>query len=226
MKLRLHTAVKLLALAAAMGAAGGASAQSAGQWTGKVAINQITPKVKSGFVSAPALPGSQADVGEDTQPMFAIARGLTDNISVELDLGVPYKHTLYGAGSLQGTGVLGSSEVLPPTVFVQYRFFKPDAMIRPYVGLGASYVYFRHETGSGQLTAILNTGGASSTYDLKNKVAGSVQLGATLRIDDRWFLDVAAVKTKLKTVATFSTGQTQDITLDPLAVSIGVGYRF
>jgi outer membrane protein len=30
----------------------------------------------------------------------------------------------------------------------------------------------------------------------------------------------------LKTKATFSTGQTQNITLDPLGVSVAIGYKF
>lgn len=226
MTFRFDTAVKLLALAAAMAVASGASAQAAGEWAARVGLNKITPKVKSGYVSAPALPQSQADVGSDTQPTFSITRGLTDNILAELCLGVPYKHKLYGAGSLEGTGQLGTSEVLPPTAFIQYRFFKPDAVIRPYAGLGVTYAYFRHETGSGQLTALLNTGGAPATYDLENKVAASVQLGTTIKIAERWFLDLVAVKTRLKTVAKYSTGQTQDIRLDPVAVSIGIGYRF
>jgi len=226
MKIRMQIMAKGLALVAALGAASGASAQAAGEWTAKVGLNKITPKVDSGFVSAPALPGTQADVGSDTQPIFAFARGITDNISAEIDLGVPYKHTLYGAGAIEGTGPLGTSEVLPPTAFLQYRFFKPDALFRPYVGLGLTYAYFRHETGSGQMTAILNTGGPAATYSLESKFAASAQVGATMRINELWFLDVAVVKTRLKTRATFSTGQTQDIRLDPLAVSFGIGYRF
>eukprot|EP01034_Spumella_vulgaris_P038544 gene38544-47598_t len=135
MKIRIDSAVKVLALAAAMGAASGASAQAAGEWVVKAGINKITPKVKSGNVSAPALPESKADIGADTQPIFTIGRMLTDNISAELDLGLPYKHKIYGAGSLEGTGQLATSEVLPPTAFLQYRLFEPTARIRPYAGV-------------------------------------------------------------------------------------------
>jgi hypothetical protein len=56
--------------------------------------------VDSGDVSAPALPGTKTDVGSDTKPRFAIGYMLTDNISAELDLGLPYKHELYGAGAI------------------------------------------------------------------------------------------------------------------------------
>ena len=226
MKIRFNNAVKLLALVAAMTAASAASAQSAGTWMLKAGINKITPKVDSGDVSPPALPGTKADVGPDTQPILNVGYMYTDNISAELDLGLPYKHELTGAGAIQGTGKLGTAEVLPPTLFVQYRLFNPGAMLRPYAGLGLTYAYFQKETGSGQLTAILNTGGPAATYKLKNKFAASFQLGTTVAISERWFADVAVVKTLLKTKATYSTGQTQDMKLDPLAVSLGIGYKF
>jgi outer membrane protein len=226
MKVRLNSALKLLAVAATMAAASGASAQSAGQWTAKVGINKITPKVESGDVSAPALPHSQADVSSDTRPILVFGYGITDNISAELDLGVPYKHEITGAGAIAGTGKLGTVEALPPTAFIQYRFFEPSAMFRPYVGAGITYAYFQKATGSGQMTAVTNPGGPPTTFKLDNKVAGSVQLGVAVNLNERWYADVAFVKTWLKTRVNFSTGQTQDMTLNPQAVSIGVGYKF
>ena len=226
MKNRLNTAVRVLAVAAAMAMATGASAQSAGTWTAKVGINKITPHVDSGDISAPALPGTKADVKADTKPILTFAYMVTDNISAELDLGVPYKHDLVGDGAIKGTGKLGTAEVLPPTAFIQYRFFQPNAMIRPYVGAGITYAYFQKETGSGQMTALLDPGGSPVTYRMKNKIAASLQIGSTVAFNERWFADVAVVKTFLKTKATFSTGQTQDIKLDPIALSVGIGYKF
>ena len=73
---------------------------------------------------------------------------------------------------------------------------------------------------------MLDPGGKPVTYSMKNKLAGSLVVGSTLAINERWFADVAVVKTFLKTKATFSTGQTQSITLDPLAVSVSIGYNF
>jgi len=219
--------VKLLALAAALTVASAASAQqSAGTWLGTLGINKITPKVDSGDVSAPALPGTKADVSSDTKPRFAIAYMVTDNVAAELDLGLPYKHDLIGAGAIQGSGKLGTSEVLPPTAFVQYRFLPANSKFRPYVGLGLTYAMFQKETGSGQLTALLNTGGPGTTFKLDDKWAMSYQLGGTMKINEKWFIDATVIKTKLKTVVHFSTGQVQDVRLDPLAVSVSVGYNF
>src|SRR5471032_1349549 len=198
---RFNKAVKLLALVAAMTAASAASAQSAGNWLATLGANQITPKVDSGDVSAPALPGTKADVKSDTQPRFAIAYMYSDNISTEIDLGLPYKHELVGAGAIQGTGKLGTSEVLPPAAFIQYRFFQPNTMFRPYAGQGA-------------------------TFKIDDKWAACFQLGLTAQINEKWFLDASVIKTKLKTAVHFSTGQNQDVRLDPLSVNVSIGYRF
>lgn len=222
----LHTAARLLALAAALSAAGGAAAQAKGDWTVKVGVNKITPKVESGDVSAPALPGTKADIGTDSKPILNLAYFVTDNIAAELDLGVPYRHDLFGAGAIEGTGKLGTADVLPPTLFAQYRFFGANAVFRPYVGVGLTYAYFRRERGSAQLTAVLNTGGPASTFSLEAKWAPSVQLGASYRLNERWSVDGGVIKTKVKTTATYSTGQTQDIRLDPVAVNVGVTFKF
>jgi outer membrane protein len=226
MKVRLHSVVKMLVVAASMAAAAGASAQAAGQWTAKVGINKITPHVESGDISAPALPGSKGDVGPDTKPVLVLDYGLTDNFSAEIHLGLPYKHKIYGAGALEGTGELGTVEVLPPTAFIQYRFFEPSTMLRPYVGVGATYAYYQKATGSGKMTALTNPGGPPTTFKLDNKLAASVQLGLAVNLNEKWFVDAAIIKTFLKTTAHFSTGQHQDMTLNPQAVSVGVGYKF
>jgi len=226
MKLRLHSAVTLLAAAAAIAAAPGALAQAAGQWTAKAGVGKITPKVTSGDVSAPALPGSKADVGPDTQPVFAVAYGMTDNWSVELDLGLPYTHEISGAGAIEGTGKLGTVKSLPPTLFAHYHFFKPEAVVRPYVGVGATYAYFTDTRGSGKMTALSDIGGPPTTFKIKSKLAATFQIGAAYNINANWFIDANISKTFLKTKVTFSSGQTQDMKLDPQAVTLTLGYKF
>jgi outer membrane protein len=227
MKVRVNNVVKMLVVAGAFGAASAASAQSAGQWTVMAGANKITPKVESGDISAPALPHSKGDVSSDTQPVLVLTYGLTDNISFEGALGTPYKHKLYGAGSIEGTGELGTAEVMPPTVFAQYRFFEPSAMIRPFVGLGVTYAYYQKETGSGKMTALTNPGaGVPTTFSIDNKLTYSVQLGMTASFSEKWFASVAFIKTKLSTDVHFSSGQHQHIKLDPNSVMGGIGYKF
>ncbi|UVW28364.1 OmpW family protein [Massilia sp. H6] len=227
MKIRFNSAAKVLAMAAALACASTASAQSAGQFTAKFGFNQVTPKVESGDISAPALPGTRADVGRDLRPVLSFAYGLTDNISLETCLGTPYKHEISGAGAIAGTGVLGTVEVLPPTLFAQYRFFAPSATFRPYVGIGATYVYFMKERGSAKMTAITNPGsGAPTSFSIDNKLTYTLQLGMTMNINERWFADASVNQSRLRTDVHFSTGQKQHMQLDPVAVMLAVGYKF
>lgn len=223
MKASMHT---LLAAAAVLAALPGARAQSAGQWTVKAGVNRIAPQVGSGDVSAPALPHTRADVNSDSEPVLVVSYSLDDHVSLEADLGLPYTHTLSGAGAIEGTGKVGTVEALPPTLFIQYRLLDPKARLRPYAGLGATYAYFQKETGTGQLTALTNTGGPATTFRIDNKLAATVQAGLAVAFNARWFGDLAVTKTFLKTTVRFSTGQTQDIRLDPLSVSVGLGYKF
>ncbi|XYJ11050.1 OmpW/AlkL family protein [Telluria sp. B2] len=226
MKVRFNSVVKMAVAAVALACAGGASAQSAGQWTAKFGFNQLTPKVESGDLTGPALPFTKASVDRDIQPVLIFAYGFTDHISVEVPLGTPYKHKIRGAGSIQGTGELATVEALPAATFLQYRFFEPSATFRPYVGLGATYAYFMKERGSGKLTALTNPGGPATTLSIDNKFTYTAQVGVAMNFSERWFVDATVNKTRLRTVANFSTGQTQRMKLDPVAVVLAVGYKF
>jgi outer membrane protein len=219
--------VKMLVAAGALAASTGAMAQSKGQFTVSLGATQLVPKVESGPISAPALPNSLANVSKDTTPMALITYGLTDNISVETAIGVPYKHKLYGAGAIQGTGQLGTVKAAPAIGLLQYRFFQPDAALRPYVGLGVTRALFMKETGSFGMTALTNPGGGTpTTFSIDNKWAVSGQLGLQMNVSQRWFANAAFIKTRLRTDVHFSTGQFQHVKLDPNAYLISVGYKF
>jgi outer membrane protein len=226
MKVRFNV-VKLLVAAGALAVAAGASAQAQGQWTVSVGANQISPKVESGAISAPALPNSLGDVSKDTQPVLVINYALTDNIALETAIGTPYKHKLYGAGAIAGTGQLGTVEAMPPTVLVQYRFFEPNAKIRPFVGFGITYAAFMKETGSGKMTALTNPGaGVPTTFSIDNKWTYSGQIGAMANINEKWVATAAFLKSRLRTDVHFSSGQHEHMKLDPNAIMLTVGYKF
>lgn len=202
-----------------------AAAQSAGQWSVKVGENLITPMVHSGDLSGPGLGGVKVDVNSAYAPIVAATYMITDNISTELVLGLPYRHDMVGKGSINGVGKIGDVQQLPPTLFVQYRLLEPTARFRPYVGLGVTYAYFRDAHASSTLVALLGP----TTVDIDAKFGISPQIGATYAINDRWFVDSALVKTYLKTTATLDSSgvkRTIDTKLDPVAFSISVGYKF
>ena len=203
-----------------------AFSQTAGTWMARLGGTKITPQVTSGDMTAPSFPNTKTDVGSASQVSGGISYMYTDNLSVDLPIATPFEHKLYGAGALAGAGQIGEVQALPMTVFFQYRFMEPTSSMRPYVGLGPTYVYFSGETGSGSLTAMTNPGGSPTTFKVDSQFTFTAQVGVTIAVNDKWFVDVFYAKTPLKTKNTFSTGQTLDVTLDPVSYGIAVGMKF
>ena len=222
----MKTQLKFIAMAVAALAAHSAFAQSAGSWMVRAGATRIAPQVDSGNLSAPSLPNSKNDIGADTQLSGGLTYMVTDNVSIDLPVALPFKHKLYGAGALASAGQVGEVSALPVTIFVQYRFMEPNAKLRPYVGLGATYARFYNEQGSATLTALTNPGGPPTQLSIQSKYALTPQIGATVAVDERWFVDVFYSKTYLRNKTTLSTGQSIDITLDPNSYGVSVGYKF
>ncbi len=217
---RFALAVSLLA------ACGAASAQSAGSWLFKAGINNIDPKVSSGDLSPPSLPGTRLDVRSATSLILTAAYMVTDAVSVEFYAGLPYKHEVVGAGAIQGVGKLGTIKQVSPTIFGQYRFLAASAPFRPYVGIGLTYAYFYGGEGSGTLTALTNPGGPPTRLSASAAFGVSPQIGATFKLNDRWFVDASLIKTYVRNKNTLSTGQTIDTKLDPVSAGLSIGYRY
>ncbi len=224
--------LKFLALAAAL-TAGSVYAQTAGTWMARAGVAKLTPANPSENLSAPSLyivgtnTGTQVNTGEASQIAGGITYMVTDNVSVDLPLALPFKHALYGAGATEGVGQIGEVQALPVTLFLQYRFMEAAAKVRPYVGLGVTYAYFFNEQGSGTLTRL--TGGTPSNptkLTVESKFTVTPEIGVTVAIDEKWFVDMFYSKAKLTTQSRLSTGQTVNAALDPTFVGVSVGYKF
>jgi outer membrane protein len=215
-----------LAAAALLACSTSTFAQKAGSWSASVGVTKIAPDVTSGNLTAPSLAGTQTDVLSNTQLTGAVNYSFSDNIVVHLPLGLGFKHKVIGSGAIAGVGTIGTTKVLPITLIGQYRFLEANAVIRPYVGAGLSYVKFYKTTGTAVLTAITNPGGPATTLSFDSKFAPVIQLGATYNINEKWYLDASYTKTFLKTRGTLSTGQTLDSKLNPDGYTFQVGYKF
>lgn len=224
--------LKFIAVAVAALAVGSVCAQSAGTWMARAGFTTVAPVGPSENLSAPSLytlgtnTGSQTNTASNTQLAGGISYMMTDNISVDLPLALPFHHKLYGAGAIDGVGQIGEVQALPMTVFLQYRFMPANANFRPYLGLGATYAYFFNEQGSGVLTALTNPGGPPTKLSVESKFIITPQIGATLAFNKQWFLDVFYSKSRLKTKTTLSTGQTVDAALDPASYGVAIGFKF
>ena len=225
----MRASFKLLACVIApalLAMASSAQAQKAGTITSFIGASNISPSVSSGNLTAPSLPGSTATVNDNAQLTGAIQYMATDTIGLYIPLGIGFKHQVIGTGAIAGAGKLADTKALPVSALVQYRFMPADAQWRPYIGGGMTYVKFYDTVGSATLTALTNPGGPATAISFKSKLVGTIQLGMAYNIDSKWSLDANVTKTFLKTRATLSTGQTLDMKLDPLGVTLGVGYRF
>ena len=203
-----------------------AQAQQAGTFSASIGVTHIAPAVDSGNLSAPSLPNSRIDVDSDSQVTGALNYMLTDQIGLHLPLGFGFKHKVSGAGAIAGVGTVADTRALPITLIAQYRFLEANARLRPYVGAGPTFVKFYRERGTGVLTALTDPGGPGTSVSFESKLAPTVQLGASYRFSERFYIDASYCKTFLKTRSSLSTGQTLDVTLNPSAFSLQVGVRF
>jgi outer membrane protein len=218
----------LLALSAAatLGASVPALAQSQGDILVRIGLTDVTPKVQSGALSAPTLPNTRIDVTGDTVMGGGVTYMLTDHWSIDLPLALPLRNRIKGADAIGGSGEIGYTQTLPATLFGQYRFLDATSRWRPYVGLGLTYASFYGETGNDTLTGLTNPGGPPTGLRIKDKFALTAQAGLTYAFSPRCFLEFMAAKTKLKTRSTLSTGQTIDVTLDPLTMGLYLGWKY
>lgn len=211
--------------AASLALCGLAQAQQAGTWMFRVGAMSIIPKVSSGDLSAPSVPGVKIDVDSSTSLAGGISYMLTDHWSLDVPLAIPPKHKIKGDGAIKGSGEIGTTRVVPATMLLQYRFREAQATWRPYLGAGLTYARFYDETGNGTLTAITDPGG-STNLSIKSEFAPTVQAGMTYALTPRIYLDGWVGKTFLKVRSTLSTGQHIDSKLDPVIVGLSVGYRY
>jgi outer membrane protein len=218
--------VLALSAVAALCVAMPAQAQSQGDILVRIGITDVTPKVKSGALSAPTLPNTRIDVSGDTVMGGGVTYMLTDNWSVDLPLALPLHNRIKGADAIGSSGQIGTTSTLPATLFGQYRFLEAGAKWRPYVGLGLTYASFYEETGNNTLTGLTNPGGAPTGLRIKDKFALTEQAGLTWAYSPKFFAEFMVAKTQLKTRSTLSTGQTIDTTLDPVSMGLYVGFKY
>ena len=220
----------LLGAAAALTASfvtGSAFAQSAGSFVVYGGAVQITPQVESGDLTAPSLPGTKVDVKKASQFVGGITYYWTDNISIDVPIGLPFKHDVVGAGAIEGVGKLGTVKSMPITLLGQYRFGEANSTLRPFVGAGVTYGKFFKPKATAVLSGI--TGGTPSNptlLSMKSRFGGTLEAGLAYNVTRDWSASLSVTKTFIKTTGSLSTGQTIETTLDPVSIKFGVGYRF
>lgn len=169
-----------------------------GDLVGRLRVISIDPDASSDIAGLDVDDQATVEIGLTYffRPQWAVDVGLT---TAEHDI------TLGGAK-------IGSTRILPINVTGQYHF-KPDAMVRPYVGAGLNYTRF---------SDVDILGGA---VDLDSNSFGPVlQAGIDWAMSDQVVINFDLKKVWISTDASGAASGGVDI--DPLVYGIGVGFRF
>jgi len=135
------TALTLTTALAAL--AGPALAQSKGDMTLGIGVGWVDPGDASNTLAG------KIDVDGNARPTVTFEYFLADRVGLEVLAAWPFQHDI----NLAGSGRVGTTKQLPPTVSLQYHFAN-SSPFTPFVGLGVNYTYFFDETGKGVLAGV------------------------------------------------------------------------
>ena len=135
------------------------------------------------------------------------------NVAAELVLTVPQKQTV-NSSSL---GDLGTFKHLPPTLLAQYHFTDFNGF-KPYVGAGINYT---------KISSVnLALPDATKVTLDGHSWGGALQVGVDIPLDKNWSLNFDVKKIYIKTDVYAGGSNAGTLKLDPVAASVGIGYRF
>lgn len=204
----------LFCAGAIIGAENPASAgDNNGDFMVRMGVSVVNPDSSADvFFNNVPVAGGNAEVSTQVIPSATLTYFFTKNIAAELFCCFS-KHDVEGKGSLNGVD-LGNTWIFPPIVTLQYHF---DSMsgFKPYVGAGMQYIAFFNEKG-----------GAVPGLKIDNAFGFALQAGVDVEMGRGWYLNADVKKVWLDTDATWTSGHSADVTLDPWIFSVGVGYRF
>lgn len=149
------------------------------------------------------------NVNNKTIPEVDVSYFFDKNVAAELMLTVPQRQTVYS-----GSSALGTFKHLPPTLLLQYHFTDLGGY-KPYVGAGINYTKISNVN--------LQDGGV--TLD-SHSWGGALQAGVDIPLDKNWSLNFDVKKIYIRTDVYSGANNTGTLKLDPLAASIGIGYRY
>ncbi|MBI1396789.1 MAG: outer membrane beta-barrel protein [Betaproteobacteria bacterium] len=198
---------------ATTGAAGTVQADE-GSWMVRARVVRLQMANKSDAIPSLSVPADAIEVNDKTIPELDISYFFTKNIAAELILSYPQKQDV----TLSGTKI-GTFKHLPPTLTAQYHFL-PDGMVRPYVGAGINYTRIS--------SVSLNVPGVGALDLDSSSVGGALQVGVDVRLAENLFLNVDLKKIYINSdVKLAATGaKVSTVKLDPVAIGVGIGYRF
>ena len=160
--------------------------------------------------------GGSVKTGDDLIPEIDITYYLADDISVETMFGIA-EYSVQLDESALGNVDVGTVKKLPTTVTMKYHLNQFGSLI-PYFGIGASYTIFFDE----------NVGRDINNIDYSNEFGFVFQIGFDYNIADNTYLNIDMKKFIIDADMRMNNNSinANSVTLNPLMIGIGLGYRF
>lgn len=136
------------------------------------------------------------------------------NVAGELSVSAAQRHTLYANNS-----PIGSLRQTPVTLSLQYHFTGLTGW-RPYAGLGIHYARLSSVTFDPVVVTTLGP-------DVDRSSTGmAAQIGADVALGGGWLMNVDARKVQMRTDVSSFGSKVGTFKIDPVLLSVGLGYRF
>jgi len=173
--------------------------------------------------------GANLQVDSNVIPEVDFSYYFTKNLAAELILATGTRHDVKtsGAGPLLTKRGLGSVDLLPPTLTLQWHFM-PDQTFDPYVGAGVTYVYSLDK----KLSAQTIVGPQKIRID-QDMWGGALQFGADVNLKDRWLVNFDVKKLWVGTDVKLNAPvlgagwrKIDSLDIDPWVISVGIGKKF
>ena len=226
-------------------AAPGAALAGAGDLVVTVGWVRIYPRSSSGPLTLRQIGSMEVDqpqAGTSVESLPAntltltLEWPLTEHLGAELVAGYPPTHLLRASGTIESAGVLGEGQQWSPAFLLKYHFGGSGANLRPYVGAGVDYTFFRK-------TKVTNDAFRQASYgpDSTTRVSVNpswnplVTAGLDWKLEGRWSvgasLTYAPLRARISTVADNTAigvplRVTTDIRNHTVVGGVYVGYRF
>ncbi len=184
-------------------------------WLARMRAIDVAPSASSSTITG--LGGHVDEISNDIVPEVDISYFFTQQVAAEIILGTT-KNDVSATGTSIGTVNLGSVQLIPATVTLQYHFL-PDKIVNPYVGAGVNYTYFYG----------VDSGSTASSINYSNSFGSAFQVGADIAINKHWLINVDVKKIFMQTCAHVNVGAdtyTSTVDINPMVYGIGLGYRF
>lgn len=241
----MKTRLFALAAVAALGS-GSALAQKAGDWQVGAGWLHFAPQDSSKpltFTSpvAAVVPGSGANVSSSDTLGMNLTYFVDSHWAVEGVLGVPPKFKLQGEGTLAPIGELGEAKQWSPTLLAKYYFNDGEAKFRPYVGVGATYVWYSNvNLTPGLQGALANrlqlpaSALSTTTAKLDSSFAPVFNVGVAYQFDPHWGMAFSVSYIPLRTTAKLTTtargipvaNSESSLKVNPIVPYLAVTYKF